>query len=892
MLGKGWVNNSPRRKCLCVILGLGIALPIALSAQELYRLKNDNLRQRTILNTNHIAARIEAQLAVRFRLLSHLARDLSDGGIIGEADFQRRAQELVNTFPDYQAINWADSENKVQWVVPLADNAAVVETQLDTFPAAAATLHIAREQGQPKATPLLELIQGGRGFMTYFPINGGPYEGVVTGAFRIQPLLASLVPRELGKEVQITLADDHDTSLPHPSPTQVERAIGVLGQGFTLIVAPRSFSSGSIHFAALGLLLFGVTIAFVAGSLAYKLLESRAHLFNEELHQGALFDAVPDHMLLLSPDLSTVAYHRSPYDNYEFPCKHPAEQWMPAILQSELEHAMLEGNIRKTEVEIDGRTYEVRIVPDPNRHTIMSLRDVTERMELTAQRVLLARLVASSSHLAAVLGPGGQVEYLNPAGRQLLVLDSTPDRLDDILELSSDILSPLENAKSWAGRLQLLDRNGDEIPVHLTSFAISTGLGPRLGLIAVDLRRTVELEQQLEQAHKMEALGTLAAGVAHDFNNAVTVFQTGVELLETIETMPEDAREDLGLLRSAAASAANVAGQLLAFARPKRSATQPFILDKILSASAQMIARSVRENIEIQWSLNAKDVRLVGDPGALQQALLNLVINARDAIPVTGHITICTQVQNFHQQPFIVLTVEDNGSGVPEDLQKKIFEPFFTTKARGQGSGLGLAMVRRVVDSFEGQISMQSQLGKGTKIIIQLPAHSSSVEETTESIDLHHQRTNSARVILVEDDPPVRTLIQRGLLQAGHKVEVATDGLEALKLLSKPTDVLITDLIMPRMGGAELARRARREHPDVHILLITGHPELPPEQVLPMDVEIIPKPLSLNHLLKKLDLHINSLAQERLPNRLASSSSRRPLYPQNRSGTYSALKDS
>ncbi len=859
MSGKGYMTSRTQQRWLCLVLGTVITLPFALAAHELARLRGENLHQRTILRTHHVITHVETELNLRFDRLRDLAAKLAEKKISSEKQFWDQAMSLVLKFTDLKSIKWIDKQNRVRWVV-LPENPNQVTIAAD---AASSTdipvTQSPQQRRQPRASGLINLTLGRRGFAAYFPVLRGPFQGTVSSVFELDSLLQSLLPDELHSDITIALVDSNETTVHAYGPPHVERAIGILGQGFTLIVSPKLAYKSYIDFASLGLLLFGLCISVVTAGLAYQLLDSRAHLLEEQMQQRSLLAAAADHMLRLAPDLSTLAYHPSPYDTQHLPCHLPPEQWMPPTLQSSIEQSILEGHIIESEEDIDNRHYEVRIVPDTERHLVLSLRDVTVRMELTSQHVLLARVIASSAHLAAVLGPDGRVEYLNPIGRQILILDSTPHRLDDILELSEDILSPLEGAVSWSGRLNLRASSGEEVPVHLTSFAIPTAHGPRLGLTAVDLRQTVQLEQQLEQAHKMEALGTLAAGVAHDFNNAVTVFQTGVELLEGIDNMPEEAHEDLSLLRSAASSAANVASQLLAFARPTRSATQPFILDKVLSASAQMIARSVRADIDIEWSLRAKDARVLGDPGALQQALLNLVINARDAIPATGVIAIHSEMVVRNHQEFVIIKVIDTGTGVPLELQKKIFEPFFTTKPKGQGSGLGLAMVRRVIDGFEGNISIQSQSGEGTSVVLELPTHQPEVEELTQSIDLHQQHFRAARIILVEDDPPLRTLIQRGLSQAGHQVEVATDGIEAIKLLSDPTDVLITDVIMPRMGGVELARRARRENPAIHILLITGHPELPPEHTLPLGVEIIPKPLALAHLLRTVDKHVSSM---------------------------------
>ena len=854
MSSQNWSAGRTRRKGVCLLLCLGIALPVSIAATELERLNQENLHARTVLSAHHIAESVDAQLTKRFKRLSQLASNLQSGQVQTEEAFRRQARALVMAFPDYQAINWIDDKDTIRWVVPLEDNASAVGVHLNTVPLAYPHLKAAQSQRAPRATPLLELIQGGFGFATYFPVTGGPVGGTVNGAFRIQPLLQSILPIELRKEVRVQFVNPQHPAPTRNSPPQTEVAIGILGQALTLVISPNKENDTS-NVSPTILLIFGLIVAFTTGILAYQLLESRASLISEETHRRALFTAVTDHVVLLGPDHRTLAYHPSPHEPHHLQCHLPPEQWMPAILQSSVEQAGVEAKIIETEVVVDGRHYEVRIAPDCEHHTVMSLRDVTDRIETEAQKILLARLVASSAHLAAVIGSDGRLEYLNPAGREILALGFTPKRLDNILDLTEDILSPLEAGRSWAGRLHLRSARDQYIPVHLTSFSIPTAWGPKLGLIAIDLRKTVELEKQLEQAHKMEALGTLAAGIAHDFNNAVTVFKTGVELLGNTPNLPPDTFEDLSLLRSAATGAAHIARQLLTFARPRRGMHRTFLLDDMLANSALMFTKALREDIELSWSLEAENCTLLGDPEALQQAILNLVINARDAMSSTGCVRISSSYANPDMPNVVSLSVEDNGSGISKDLQQKVFEPFFTTKPTGHGSGLGLAMVRRVVEAYGGSVHLYSQLGEGTRVQLILPIQAESSNSDDIDRNEYEPINRPLRILLVEDDPSLRSIMQRGLQQLGHEVNVAEDGIGALELLSSDADVLLVDMVMPRMGGIELARHVRREHPNIRIVLMTGHPDVTADKTLPDKVELIFKPTDTSTILKHILRH-------------------------------------
>ncbi len=475
-----------------------------------------------------------------------------------------------------------------------------------------------------------------------------------------------------------------------------EVAVPVLlrGQGFTLLVRRPEPTVSALAVAGLG---FALGAAAVTTWLVSQLLWCFDEVAAAERHRLAVLHAAPDPMIRLGPDGEVAAHHRWPV---------PSEGgWMPDALRRAVAEAVLTPRMVELEVMFGATAYDVRIVPEPDGHVLLSLRDVTLRQRLAAERDRLARLAESSAELAAVLTLDGRFEYLNPSGRRMLGVENGP-----LPRFEAWVAGP---TAAWSGRHHLPGPGGIEIPVYLTSFPLDTPEGPRRGLIALDLRETVELERQITAKHKFEAVGTLAAGVAHDFHNALAVLKCSLQLIETHPDVPKDAAPDLQAMRSALEQATRLSRQLLGFARPR--AVAPFLLDEALEASKALLSQTAGRDATLRWSLGAERARLLGDPGALQQALLNLVQNARDA--GGAEIVISTSLAG----PRAIIEVRDDGAGIPESDRVRVFDPFFTTKSAGHGTGLGLTMVRRVVHDLGGDVDLSSAPGGGTTVRLRLP---------------------------------------------------------------------------------------------------------------------------------------------------------------------------
>jgi nitrogen-specific signal transduction histidine kinase len=374
-------------------------------------------------------------------------------------------------------------------------------------------------------------------------------------------------------------------------------------------------------------------------------------------------------------------------------------------------------------------------------------------------------------------------------------------------------------------------------------------------------------ESEKLQSQKMEAIGRLAGGVAHDFNNLLAVISGYSDLLLDNLGSSDQNRSKLEQIKQAANSAAALTRQLLMFSR--QQLIQPVALDinQIVSNTGKMLQRLIKENIEFAVVLKPNLDLVSADPGQMEQVILNLVVNARDAMPRGGKLTIQTSnviMENVSGQyggsilagRFVLLEVTDTGTGMDQETQGHIFEPFFTTKAVGKGTGLGLATVYGIVKQSNGRIEVQSTLGRGSSFKIYLPAVkreslSSEPAKYTGSPDLSEET-----VLVVEDAKALRDLICEALSRLGCTVLPACDVEEALQIVrgGKATiDLLLTDVVMPGMDGTALAKEVRSLHPETKVLYMTGHSgTFIRADMLNTDVSLIRKPFTPGELGRKI----------------------------------------
>jgi signal transduction histidine kinase len=345
-----------------------------------------------------------------------------------------------------------------------------------------------------------------------------------------------------------------------------------------------------------------------------------------------------------------------------------------------------------------------------------------------------------------------------------------------------------------------------------------------------DQRQTEEAlrrsEMQLQQAQKMEAVGRLAGGVAHDFNNLLTVLLSGCEILADDYAADDPRRATLALIQRSADRAEQLTRQLLAFSR--RQVLQPKVVDlnPIVSGMAPMLCRLIGEDVELVLQL-APDLGAVrADPGQIEQVIMNLAVNARDAMPREGRLTVATENMDTAQGPYVALKVSDTGAGIDAQTQARIFEPFFTTKPSGRGTGLGLATVHGIVEQHSGTVHVASAPDRGTTFTIAFPRVDAMPEAVAATPEIAALPKGHETILLVEDEAEIRALARELLVRRGYVVLEAGDGVDALDRGERhdgPIHLLLTDVVMPRMSGPDLARRMRAVRPGVKILYISAY---------------------------------------------------------------------
>jgi two-component system, cell cycle sensor histidine kinase and response regulator CckA len=359
-------------------------------------------------------------------------------------------------------------------------------------------------------------------------------------------------------------------------------------------------------------------------------------------------------------------------------------------------------------------------------------------------------------------------------------------------------------------------------------------------------RERVELEQRLQEAERLESIGRLAGGVAHDFNNLLTVILSYTSHLRSQTLDDADLADAIDEIRQAAEDGAALTRQLLTFSRRDPGEPRALDVNDVVRARAGLLRRTLGEHVEFELELCEDRCVVELDRGQLEQILMNLTLNARDALGAGGRLRIATGRRGDD----VTLSVTDSGVGMSPAVRARAFEPFYTTKPRGKGTGLGLASVHGIVKRAGGDIGIRSRPGEGTVVTIELPASAAAPDPVAAAAG-PAGGTARGTVLVVEDQPAILALAQRALVDAGYRVQVAADGEEALAAVDgHAPDLLLTDVVMPGMSGADLARRMRERFEDTRVLFISGHPyELLQEQGVAERDAVLLKPFTPGELL-------------------------------------------
>jgi two-component system, cell cycle sensor histidine kinase and response regulator CckA len=413
-------------------------------------------------------------------------------------------------------------------------------------------------------------------------------------------------------------------------------------------------------------------------------------------------------------------------------------------------------------------------------------------------------------------------------------------------------------------------KDGRVLWVESNSAVITDDEGKPVGVrgVTIDITERKTLEEQLRQAQKMEAIGQLAGGIAHDFNNLLTAITGYSEL--TMRRLPAEdpLRQNIEEIKKAGERAAALTRQLLAFSR--KQVLQPKVLDlnAVISELEKMLRRLIGEDIGLRTALDSELGSVKADPGQVEQIIMNLVVNARDAMPRGGKLTIETKNVYLDEDyaknhiaaipgPYVMLAVSDTGTGMDEQTQARIFEPFFTTKEAGKGTGLGLSTVYGIVKQSGGNIWVYSEVGRGTTFKVYLPRVDEGAQEYKRSTEAEEAIRGVETILLAEDEEMVRKLARQVLEMYGYQVLDAANGGAALLICERhtgPIHLLITDVIMPEMSGRELAGRLAQLRPEMKVLYMSGYTDnaIVHQGVLDEDANFIQKPFPTDALARKV----------------------------------------
>lgn len=508
-----------------------------------------------------------------------------------------------------------------------------------------------------------------------------------------------------------------------------------------------------------------------------------------------------------------------------------------------------------------------------------NIRDITARKQADAERKQLQAAIEQAGDVIVVTDAQGNIQFINPAfvrttgysreeaiGQNPRFLKS--GQQDDLFYRT--LWDTISSGRIWAGQMVNKRKDGNLYTEESTISPIRDASGRIINYVAVkrDITQHLRLTAQFHQAQKMEAVGLLAGGVAHDYNNMLSVILGYTELALGMVAPAEQLHADLEEIYKAAKRSTDITRQLLAFAR--KQTINPAVLDlnQIVQSMLKMLRRLIGEDIDLSWLPEAGLYPIKMDPTQIDQLLANLCINARDAIANVGTIIIETQnvvldktycANNIELVPgkYALLTISDDGSGMDKETLNHLFEPFFTTKKMGQGTGLGLSTVYGIVKQNNGFINVYSEPGKGTTFKIYLPWHMGQTIENQRELILEVPVSQGETVLVVEDEPSLLKMDERILEKLGYKVLAACTPNEALSFTKEPANeihLLLTDVVMPEMNGRELAERLQPLCPGMKTLFMSGYTAtvIAHRGVLDEGVNFIQKPFSTKDLAVKI----------------------------------------
>ena len=503
--------------------------------------------------------------------------------------------------------------------------------------------------------------------------------------------------------------------------------------------------------------------------------------------------------------------------------------------------------------------------------------DITERRQAVDESIRLATAVEQAAESVIISDRSGAIQYVNPAferlsgftkedivGQNFRVLKS--DKHDD--DFYRQMWKKISSGKAWAGRISNRMKDGSLREFETIISPLRDTAEDIVNFVSVnrDVTQEVELEAQLLHAQKMEAVGTLAGGIAHDFNNLLQVIQGYTEVLLHEANQEQSAFEPLNKIHRSAKRGAELTRQLLTFSRKVQSERRPLDLNQEVEQVRNLLERTIPKMIEIELYLSETDAIVSADPVQVEQAVMNLAVNAMDAMPEGGKIILETEKAVLDEEfckahlgakpgEYVLLSISDTGHGMDKEILEHVFEPFYTTKEVGKGTGLGLAMVYGIVKNHDGYILCYSELDRGTTFKIYLPVlHQDGQGRMTSAIEGQLKGGNET-LLLVDDEEYIRELGVELFSDVGYKVLTATDGESGLELYQEKQariDLVILDLVIPGMGGKKCYEEILKINPKAKILIVSGYSANGPgKEALEAGAKgFVGKPFDIAHMLE------------------------------------------
>jgi PAS domain S-box-containing protein len=627
--------------------------------------------------------------------------------------------------------------------------------------------------------------------------------------------------------------------------------------------------------------------------------EAEAALRESETKFRQMAENTDDVVWMCSADLKMVHYVSPAYEKvwgsstdslYARP-----EQWVEAVVSEERERvrAVFSGlatNQASVSVEyrivrpdgsirwIHDRGYPVLDDNDRVIRLAGIATDITERRKAEEERLRLSTALDQAAESIVITDLRGIILYVNPAferitgysrreaiGKNANLVNS--GRHDD--EFFRKMWQTVTRGEVWHGHIINRRKDGTFYEEDATISPVRDTAGKVVNYMAIklDVTREMELENRYRQSQRLEAIGQLAGGVAHDFNNILTSMLMQIELARMEDGLPAEVEANLKQINEDANRAASLTRQLLLFSRRQIMQSRDLDLNEVITNLAMMLRRIIGEDVHLQLNLHPTPLLSHADPGMIDQVAMNLAVNARDAMPQGGRLVIATSeitvdADLARQQPdaspgrYVCLSVADAGCGIPPEILPRIFEPFFTTKEVGKGTGLGLATVFGIVKQHRGWLTVNSKVGEGTTFKVFLPALDAAVAETSEPVA--KPRGGTETILLVEDDAAVRKSTVTILRLRGYRVLEAGSGPEALKIWRDQRDgiaLLFTDLVMPGgLTGRQLAASLQAEKPGLKVIFASGYSaEIAGREIQLQDGEnFIQKPVYPDNLLRTI----------------------------------------